>query len=45
MLVFVEDERIQRRDDAKRYALGVLGLGSLLLTQMRHEHGEILQGD
>jgi hypothetical protein len=31
--------RIQQRDDAKRYAMGVLGVGSLLLTQLRHEHG------
>jgi len=40
----VDRHRIQKRDDAKRYALGVLGLGSLLLTQLRHEHGDILQG-
>lgn len=31
--------RIQQRDDAKRYAMGVLGAGSLLLTQLRYEHG------
>jgi Protein of unknown function (Hypoth_ymh) len=30
--------RIQQRDDAKRYAMGVLGAGSLLLTQLRHQH-------
>ncbi|MFI9643592.1 TIGR02391 family protein [Micromonospora sp. NPDC051925] len=41
----VDRHRIQRRDDAKRYALGVLGLGSLLLTQLRHEHGDILKAD
>jgi hypothetical protein len=41
----VDRHRIQRRDDAKRYALGVLGLGSLLLTQLRHEHGDILKTD
>jgi len=35
----VDTHRIQKRDDAKRYALGVLGAGSLLLTQLRHEHG------
>jgi hypothetical protein len=38
----VDRHRIQRRDDAQRYAIGVLGLGSLLLTQLRYEHGEIL---
>jgi hypothetical protein len=38
----VDRHRIQNRDDAKRYALGVLGLGSLLLTQMRHQHEAIL---
>ena len=35
----VDTHRIQRRDDNKRYALGVLGAGSLLLTQLRYEHG------
>ncbi|GAA1586788.1 TIGR02391 family protein [Actinoplanes couchii] len=40
----VDRHRIQKRDDAKRYALGVLGLGSLLLTQMRYEHDGILDG-
>ena len=30
--------RIQNREDHKRYALGVLGVSSLLLTQMRFEH-------
>lgn len=39
----VDRHRIQKRDDAKRYALGVLGLASLLLTQLRYEHGEILK--
>jgi hypothetical protein len=38
----VDVHRIQKRDDAKRYAIGVLGLGSLLLTQLRYEHSEIL---
>ncbi len=38
----VDTHRIQKRDDAKRYAIGVLGLGSLLLTQLRYEHGDIL---
>lgn len=39
----VDRHRIQKREDAKRYALGVLGLGSLLLTQLRYEHGDILK--
>jgi hypothetical protein len=34
----VDRHRIQDRADLRRYALGVLGLGSLLLTQMRYEH-------
>lgn len=38
----VDVHRIQKRDDAKRYAIGVLGLGSLLLTQLQYEHSEIL---
>jgi hypothetical protein len=39
----VDRHRIQTREDAKRYALGVLGLGSLMLTQLRHEHADILK--
>lgn len=39
----VDRHRIQNRADAKPYAIGVLGLGSLLLTQMRHEHASILK--
>jgi hypothetical protein len=35
----VDTHRIQQRDDAKRYAMGVLGTGNLLLTQLRYEHG------
>ena len=31
--------RIQRRPDLKPYAVGVLGTASLLLTQLRYEHG------
>jgi hypothetical protein len=38
----VDRHNIQKRDDAKRYAIGVLGLGSLLLTQLRFQHGEDL---
>lgn len=39
----VDRHRIQKRDDARRYAIGVLGLGSLLLTQMRFEHPELVE--
>lgn len=39
----VDRHRIQKRDDARRYAVGVLGLGSLLLTQLRHEHSELIE--
>jgi len=42
----VDRHRIQRRQDVKRYAMGVLGLGSLLLTQLRFEHpAEILNAE
>ncbi|NJC63423.1 hypothetical protein HC028_02695 [Planosporangium flavigriseum] len=41
----VDRHRIQRRDDARRYAIGVLGLGSLLLTQLRYEHDDHLHKD
>jgi hypothetical protein len=34
----VDRHRIQSRDDLRRYAVGVLGTASLLLTQMRHQH-------
>ncbi|MEU5418092.1 TIGR02391 family protein [Streptomyces sp. NPDC020799] len=36
----VDRHNIQKRDDAKRYAFGVLGIGSLILTQLRYQHGE-----
>lgn len=39
----VDRHRIQRRDDVKRYAMGVLGLDSLLLTQLRYEHPAQIQ--
>lgn len=39
----VDAHRFQSRDDHKRYALGVLGTCSLLLTQMRYEHGNRFQ--
>lgn len=32
---------IEKRDDAKQYALGVLGMASLLLTQIRFEHPDV----
>lgn len=38
----VDRHKIQKRPDARRYAIGVLGLGSLLLTQMRHEHSDLM---
>lgn len=39
----VDTHRIQDRPDLKRYALGVLGAASLLLTQLRYEHGNRLR--
>ncbi|MEV0436937.1 TIGR02391 family protein [Nocardia sp. NPDC050413] len=38
----VDRHRIQKRPDARQYAIGVLGLGSLLLTQMRYQHPELV---
>ncbi|MDT0309680.1 TIGR02391 family protein [Streptomyces sp. DSM 44917] len=38
----VDRHNIQKRHDAKRYAFGVLGIGSLILTQLRYQHGEDL---
>ncbi|MBO0596806.1 hypothetical protein I2485_15280 [Nesterenkonia sp. E16_7] len=38
----VDRHRIQQRKDVKRYALGVLGLASLLLTQLRYERGDVI---
>jgi len=32
--------RVDKRSDAKRYALGVLGLGSLLLTEIKSVYGD-----
>lgn len=32
--------QIKNRSDAERYALGVLGMASLLLTELRHEYGD-----
>jgi len=36
----VDRHHIQERPDARQYALGVLGLTSLILTQIKHEHPE-----
>jgi hypothetical protein len=41
----VDRHHIQDRDDARRYAIGVLGLGSLILTQLRHEHADHFCGE
>lgn len=38
----VDRHRLQSRGDARRYAIGVLGLGSLLLTQLRHQHAGLI---
>lgn len=32
--------QVRHRSDAERYALGVLGMASLLLTELRHEYGD-----
>jgi Protein of unknown function (Hypoth_ymh) len=32
--------QVKNRRDAERYALGVLGMASLLLTEVRHEYGD-----
>ncbi|WP_052307936.1 TIGR02391 family protein [Nakamurella multipartita] len=34
----VDRHNIQERDDLRRYAMGVVGLASLLLTQIRYQH-------
>ncbi|WP_341728091.1 TIGR02391 family protein [Brooklawnia sp.] len=36
----VDRHNIQTRDDLRRYAMGVVGLASLLLTQIRYQHPE-----
>jgi len=38
----VDTHRIQNRADLRRYAFGVLGAGSLLLTQLRHQYEDKL---
>lgn len=35
----VDRHRIQDRSDAKAYAMGVVGTASLIVTQLRHQHG------
>lgn len=40
----VDTHRIQDRSDLKRYAFGVLGAGSLLLTQLRYQYSDQLRG-
>ena len=40
----VDRHGIQERPDAKQYALGVLGLASLLLTQIKFEHADVTMG-
>lgn len=40
----VDTHRIQRRSDEKAYAMGVVGTCSLLLTQLRFEHGNRFLG-
>jgi hypothetical protein len=39
-----DTHRIQERADHKRYAMGVVGTASLLLTQLRYEHGNRFRG-
>lgn len=38
----VNRHRIERREDIRSYAIGVLGLGSLLLLQLRREHPDLV---
>ncbi|WP_167327148.1 TIGR02391 family protein [Rhodococcoides fascians] len=39
----VDRHHVQQRADLKRYAVGVLGLASLLLTQMRYAHADLIE--
>lgn len=39
----VDRHRVQDRPDLRTYAVGVLGAASLLLTQMRYQHGNSFQ--
>jgi hypothetical protein len=38
----VDLHRLEQRGDARAYAIGVLGLGSLPLTQMRTQHADLI---
>jgi len=38
----VDRHRLELRQDARAYAIGVLGAGSLLLTQIRAEHRQVI---
>lgn len=38
----VDRHRISERADGRRYAIGVLGLGSLILTQLQHHHSDLI---
>lgn len=37
----VDRHNVQERPDARQYAIGVLGLASLLLTQLKREHPDV----
>lgn len=39
----VDRHRIQNRPDSRQYAMGVLGLGSLILTQLKNEHSSYIE--
>jgi hypothetical protein len=39
----VNTHHIQNRSDVAAYAFGVVGTASLLLTQLRHEHGDAIR--
>jgi integrase len=38
----VDAHRIQVRNDHKKYATGVVGVSSLLITQLRHQYGNLI---
>lgn len=39
----VDRHHVQSPVDQRRYAVGVMGLASLLLTQMRYQHSEVIE--
>jgi len=41
----VDRHRIEKRPDARQYAIGALGLGSLLLTQLRYEQSPAIANE